>query len=250
MFEFSIFGSCVSRDALEFVNSAKVVDYHARQSVISVVSQKPDTQWLELLEVEPTAHEFHQRCIVDDVNKYTFQKIEKCDASDRIWVIDFIEERVPVGLTPCGNFVTVSQAATSFSNINKLPLQRIVAYSPEHIALFEKAIKQFAQILSGKRVVLHKAFYATIAKDAIGISSSANVVLEYFYDLASKHMPQAMLLEVESSFVNASETHKWGLAPYHYQDDYYLRFVEKLSMLIGRSDLSAKPSFSLQKESQ
>lgn len=236
-----IFGSCVSRDALEFASGVTVGKYCARQSVVAAVSPLPEESLRQALEIAPGTHDFHRRCVVEDFEKTTLALLAERPVEEPV-VIDFIEERVALGVLRDGSVVTFSQAATAYSNARSLVARLVRPYSAEYVQMFESAIGPFAERLGARPVVLHRALYA----EGDWNWEEANRVLEHFYSLAERHLAQAAVIEVPASLRVSSPGHKWGVAPYHYVDGYYRGFVEQWSQALG-DGLAAKPSFTLQK---
>jgi hypothetical protein len=238
----NIFGSCVSRDSVEFARGLTVGLYAARQSVVSAVAAPVARATLDALTFSDGTHEFHRRCVLDDFRKTTLNQIEAFPP-DEILVVDFIEERVALGVTAPGTFVTYSQAASSFSNARSLLTRLIEPYSDDHVALFADSIGDFARRLQGRPVVLHRAFYA---EGPSWDHAHANRVLGEFYDRFQACIDPVAVIEMPRELRVFSPVHKWGPAPYHYIDDYYRHFVAQWAAALDPS-VSLKESFTLQK---
>jgi hypothetical protein len=239
--ELHIFGSCVSRDAVEFAQGVRVGKYCARQSVVSAVSNHPARETLDALQFKEGTHPFHRRIVEDDFRKTSLRELAAQDPA-AVVVLDLIEERVPLGVTHCGALVTYSKAASGFSNARTLIQRLIPAYSDEHRDLFRKAIPVFAERIGPRPVVIHRALYAPGDWDF----ERANRVLGEFYGLAAKHLKSATVIEVDPQRRVSSASHKWGLAPYHYIDAYYRSFVEQFSASMGAS-VAVKQGFTMQR---
>jgi lysophospholipase L1-like esterase len=234
--ELHIFGSCVSRDAVEFAQGLRVGKYLARQSAVSAVSNPPARETLDALQFKEGTHPFRRRVVEEDFRKTALSELAQ---QDGVLLLDLIEERVPIGVTPCGALVTYSKAASEFSNARSLIQRMIAPYSDEHRDLFRKSIPVFAERIGPRPVVIHRALYA----EGDWNFERANRVLGEFYDLAAKRLKSATVIEVEPRVSSAS--HKWGLAPYHYIDAYYRSFVEQFSASTG-INVSVKQGFTMQ----
>lgn len=238
------FGSCVSRDSIEFIHTAKVRNYCARQSIVSAVSNKPHSGTIQALSIREGTHNFHRRCIEHDFSKVSLDLLNQTENVDTPLVVDLIEERMPLAVTKCGELVTYSQAAREFSNINELVERRIPQFSQEYVDLFEKSVNVFADRLKDRIVVIHKAFYAKGDWEF----TKANEVLEYFYKKMILAFGNSIAVEVEEEFRISEANHKWGIAPYHYVDAYYMRFVDLMSHCFS-GELSVREGFTLRKKS-
>ena len=239
--EVNIFGSCVTRDALEFAQGLAVGKYCARQSVISAVAPPPAPKTLAALRFNPGTHPFHKRCVEEDFAKTTLARLAD-RVLDEFVIVDFIEERMPLAETRCGTFVSYSQVATQYSNAAELVVRLVPAYSIEYVMLFARALERFAAGLQGRPVVLHRAFYAPDG----GEHDRANRTLACLYDLATDALRPRAVIEVEPVLRAASATHKWGAAAYHYVDAYYRDFVGRYA-LQAQHGIAVKAGFSMQK---
>lgn len=132
-------------------------------------------------------------------------------------MIDLIEERTPLGRTACGSIVTLSEAATRFSNAEALVTETIAPWSDEHVRLFEASMAKLTRAVGSRPTILHRAFYA----ENRSAHPQINRALEHFYDLVAKALPHAVIVEVDESLRCAEDDHKWGSGPFHYIDDYY-----------------------------
>ena len=230
-----IFGSCVSRDGLEFVDGVTVGAYCARQSVVSSVAKPASEDTLSRLTIKPDTHAFHARAIEQDFAKTTLDRIDRGEGP---LVIDFIEERCALAETTCGTLISWSQAAMAFSNARSLIKRLIKPYSDEHIELFEAAIGPFAERLSRRQVLLHRALYAPGDWPHL----AANAVLRRFYDLTEAKLPHAVVINPPTTVRKPELDHKWGRGPYHYVDAYYRDFAERFARAVDgagvRTDIS------------
>ena len=109
MNEISIWGSCVSRDAVEFASGLSMGLYCARQSVVSSVARPASQETVAALEFKEGTHPFPRRVVEEDFLKTSLDRLIKTNPNG-IVIIDLIEERVALGVTQCGTHVTFSQA--------------------------------------------------------------------------------------------------------------------------------------------
>ena len=243
MNKINIWGSCVTRDAVEFGHGVSIGIYCARQSVVSSVAEPVSDATFQKLTFKEGANPFHRRVVEENFLKTSL--IPLCEKHPHgALILDLIGEKAPIGITYCGTQVTFSQAASKFSNAESLIIRKIPSFSDEHVELFGNAIKKLAVKLSDRPVVIHKAFYA----EGKWEFKHANQVLRTYYDMAISSLHVTSVIEVEQCLRASSPQHKWGLAPYHYVDGYYQDFIEKLATGTGMP-LSVKPGFTMQKNS-
>jgi len=240
----NIFGSCVTRDLVEFAAELDVGKYCARQSLVSSVGKRPAPETISSLHFVDGTHPFHERCVREDFDKLTLGDLRNRPA-DEIVVIDFIEERTPLGITECGAIFSLSQAATKFSNARSLVSRQVDAYSAEHIELFSKSIDDFGARLAGRPVIVHRALYAP----GDWKFERENEVLERFYSMAIGRLNPVAVISAPEELRKSTLNHKWGPAPYHYMDDYYTHLLDQISIAM-RIPVRPRTGFSLQKAPQ
>lgn len=235
-----IWGSCVSRDSLEFANNIEIGKYCARSSIISAVAPPVAMDTIKILKLEKEIRPFYRRVIDEDMHKTALRDFN----AKNVLVLDLIEERVPAGLTLCGTYITYSQVLHKFSNNGKQLLQRIIEpYSDEYVDLFLTSIDKFAKKIGDKHVFIHKAFYAKGKWEF----ERQNEILEVYYQRASKAFTKSSIIEVDKAFRISGPNHKWGIAPYHYIDEYYRQFLKEFSKKSGMK-ISYKKDLTLQND--
>lgn len=95
-------------------------------------------------------------------------------------------------------------------------------------------LKYFKQ----NKVILHKAYFVDgyidckgdkqyFDKNIIKNNEKINQMLEFMYAYAETYIRNIKVIDISSKYC-ASENHKWGLAPMHYQQQYYKEAAEIL----------------------
>lgn len=198
--DISILGSCVSRDAIEFLEDFNCNTYIARSSLVSIFSQKPTNDELKDLQLKD-CHLFHEKCILNDINKEAINLLPLLNKD--ILIVDFIEERVPLGKFNSGAIVTLSQASRLYSNLDNIVSKKILPFSDEHLEIFKNTLKTNSSIFDGLNIILHTVYYA----DDL-IKGNENLVLQQMYTAFLEAVPHALLIEPSSRISNPN--HKWG----------------------------------------
>ena len=243
----SIYGSCVSRDILAIANDTKfeLRAYIARQSVISAVAPKIARGKIPLH--NPSS--FQMRAVECDLWKDAFQVL-KASRSDYL-LLDMIDERFP--LFPLfGSYATASNefyesAPKQYRSVEKLEkhLKDGELYFGEQCA--ENAVKEFCarlgEIYRPEQIILH---YATMVDQyrtksgqiksfpfyQLNANHRLNAVVETIYSRIQSYLPGVHVIREVDGMV-ADEGHKWGLAPMHYEQEYYVRVLTRLYEIAG-----------------
>lgn len=237
--EFAIFGSCVTRDPFQFSEGVSIPLYCARQSLASSASQRASAEFLSQVKFSERIAAFHQRSIESDIGKTALNKLRKLPPEVPV-LIDLIEERTPLGVTPENTIVSLSEAAQKFSNLPELIVEEIPPWSELHAELFSAAVPSLASALEGRKVVIHRALYAENHGKFPGI----NTRLSSMYDEILAAIPSALSLDVSPELRLSEPDHMWGYAPFHYVDGYYHAVLDACEYLLGVT-IPRKPNFSL-----
>lgn len=238
---FAIFGSCVSRDPFQFCEDALVPLYCARQTLASSASPRASADFLSKIVFNQDVPAFHQRCIESDVGKTTLGKLKKLPRGLPV-ILDLIEERFPLGLTPENTLVTLSEGAQKFSNLTDLVVEELEPWSDQRLALFHESLPSLAAALQGHHVIIHRAVYA----ESVGRFPGINAKLRAMYDDLQAAIPSALAFEAPQEVLMSEPNHMWGPAPFHYIDAYYEAFLAGMEQLL-KHKISRKPDFSLRR---
>ncbi|WP_282266845.1 DUF6270 domain-containing protein [Stenotrophomonas sp. PS02298] len=226
---FSIFGSCVTRDVFGFGQHSNLVDgYVARSTIASAVSGQIefalDSEDVGFSSISP----FEQRMIRGDIEKNCFSVLSESSAAEVI--VDLIDERFSI-IEVAGGYLTESASFVKAGLLQRLPdgAQKISFLSRDEVD--RQALVAFAGKLrqTGKRIFIHKAFWATSFVDngqlldfeKKDFYARMNDGLVWRYELLSDLLPEAAVLQAPADSRVSDPAHRWGLAPFHYVPSYY-----------------------------
>ena len=238
----SIFGSCVTRDILTFDADSRIEleNYIARQSVISAVCPKIGAEESEINLSSP----FQKRMVLCDMNKTAFE-ILGGQKSDFI-ILDLVDERFPLKRVG-DSFLTVSNEfrLSLGEKYRKYPdwYKRVTAFGlyAGHRRI-NKYVKLFCENLTNiypeNRIILHRALTADryinkfgeitpFDTDIIKNNSEINDVLNKMYDIIIKTISSIYEIAGDTEILS-DERQRWGLAPMHYTDGYYISMLNKI----------------------
>ena len=236
----SIFGSCVTRDALEYDyrHYLKLNSYICRQSMVSSVSA-PVICSIEDINLQS---KFQRRQVYNDLVKNMYDMLN--NDSSRYLIIDLIDERFRL-ITYQGSLITDSTYLQESRYITKGKLMDYNTCFGIYMinnrplkAYVNKFCDRILNIYPSDRIIIHKAYMADsyLGKDGKVYSfdhqckknnKKINKRLEYLYGELQNHFQQAKVIDLSSTAL-AWEGHKWGLGPMHYVEDYYRNVVGKI----------------------
>lgn len=257
-YKISIFGSCVTRDILNFdaENKFSLKTYIARQSVISSVAPPSNSQITE--DDIKLDSAFQRREVLADIQKTAFSQF-KNDDSDFL-IIDLIDERL--GLVNWQDSIITHSAELSNSGLLDGDEHRIryttdangqlLADDESILESFEVFCRRITEIYDQKNIIIHFADAKTKYVDKNGKtvdfpndrrknSEIINEIYKAMYDLLAKYLPDAKRIDIRKKYV-AAENHRWGLATIHYEEDYYKEAYQLLLNCIEESIAESEAS--------
>lgn len=235
----AVWGSCVTRDALEVGEHPFELDYHARTSWVSQASTPRPSPV-----VTPPGSGFGERMVREDITKEVVADLVA--SQPEMLVLDLIDERFDV-VQVLGSWYTMSDYYERLRLVDQLrgAATGITIYrSPERQRQFAEAASllapELASALPRTRIVLHQAwytarsadpavpFYSTAAKHAV---SSNEALSGWYASLRSAFGRRLHVVEPPRDLLVGDPGHRWGLSHYHYIPDYYTWMLAALGDL-------------------
>ncbi len=233
-----IYGSCVSRDILNFDKEKilQVVGYDGRSSFATLAPQNisktvPENFYDSVRSIESN---FQRRMVEFDFNNNVLQSIQHSEYD--ILLIDLIDNRFNLGEVGSKN-ITIS-SAFALSKIK--PSNYINKYTNRFLEEWYKGVDSFFDTIDRtvglEGIRLNKVYWAETGTDSLTtriINSrwdieKNNDLLDIFYDYLDKILPKSNVIEVPRELFVANPNHQWGVAPFHYIDDYYTTMIKRL----------------------
>ena len=225
----SILGSCVSRDILNFDNTAQfeLVDYYARSSLASLGTKPSNVNDDDLSRITSP----FQRCMVArDIQKSFFRDVLQAKKFD-VLLIDLIDERFDLYEMAPGSFVTLSSELFSsglVTTAQRASENWVVSGSDRHRRLWvegmERLFSEFKILNLTDRVVINRVFWADSLQDGSPLPASfstvvikqANINLAWMYEQLERFLAPNKWLYFPDSVLRANPQHQWGVSPFHY----------------------------------
>lgn len=234
MYSFDVFGGCVSRDLFTISSKpGELYNYFARSSLVSQFSSPLNISSSKVI----LNSNFQKKMVLSDLNSLFLSYLKKNYLADFI-VFDFLVERFKIFRVNDSIYTYSNEYKKSGLNLKGNLIDRV-----EHLKLFENTIIELKPYLSNyKKVFLNKFYHAIFYKDVNNaicqfensdFIKSENLFLEKLYDIFESHIDNLIIINT-NDFI-ASETHKWGLATYHFEDGFYENVNLKISENIRKT---------------
>lgn len=246
---FDIFGSCTTRDcfSIKEAESYQVGEYIARQSILSVFS--PPVKWIES-DIKGLPSKFQRKVLVNDFEKTTFQKFSQ-GHGDYI-ILDFIDERFDIVKLESSYLTCSSELISSHYLDNKkyqvIPKGKWFCSGMDGYAqdCLDKFGAELLQIYNKNHIILHKAKMCnqyvgadkkihSFPKHIISHNEVINNILDMLYQYIQQKINISHIIEISDCI--ACEDHKWGLAPMHYEGNYYVKVIDRLKEIIKYDEM-------------
>lgn len=267
-----IIGSCVTRDAFEILKELKtnncyvVNNYISKVSIISLVSRKLKFKYKINSKKIST---WENRQVQYDLQKNWIEVLRKSDSD--VIIVDLIDERYDLYKIQ-DSYITKSNIIKNakFKPVNGVKFQVIKRNYKESISLWEESLDIFINELKqlNKPIILHKAYwkkeyinnkvnksinkkfyikniiysfyYKSLIKKTtfnnrfIRMANIQNDLLDHYYNKIEEYKGINSIL-IKSNY-KADNGHRWGLAPFHYEKQYYIEFINMFDMLFKNID--------------
>ena len=233
--DFSIQGSCATRDSVTYIlDRARLVGYRARSSILSHMSDPVDF-WFDTPGEMPN---FEKLNVIAD-----FDKSWRTTPSRGVTVYDFIDERFGVLKLIDGRTVTFSTALRGMTGDNAPLLSHgrlVSAGSQEYFDITSAVLDAFCEVLADKGPAIINVCYWSKAddtgaryemEDSRGFIDQANRHLDMIYDRIYVRTKANFTSLPRDAFVGSS-THRWGRSPYHWTEDTERKIGEEIHRLL------------------
>jgi len=249
----NIFGSCVSRDLLEYDAAKKVIlnYYFARQSIISTVSPRIPVVY----DTINLCSNFQKRQLFWDLNKSFIDLLEK-NVSDYL-IIDLVDERFPI-VKLGGSYVTRSNALLESGIVKKEDAfftkdEYIDEYGNKSYQVegtdikryMDRFCEQVLMLYRPENIIFHvvkgaefyydeRRFIQRFEPNVISNFRKLNRMWSYMYDYMYKNMVGCSFIDISERYM-ADCKHIWGLSPIHFQKEYYEDVLREINEIIGHN---------------
>lgn len=230
-----ILGTCVSRDALEYVSdgSIELSDYYARSSLASLNAVPFSDHIPRCISDIPSA--FGRRVVERDLTKHFFREalVEKTD----IVLVDLIDERFDLWVDDTtGRCCTLSDEIVRAGFAQEYKRGRTVrSGGAEFWDRWCEGWKRFLSYATEmglrRNIAINKVFWgertAAGRKFNWGVADN-NTLLGRMYDYIARDLAQTQFLEYSPELLVGDDNHRWGVSPFHYVPELYRETIRLL----------------------
>jgi hypothetical protein len=237
-----IYGSCVSRDAYEFLDksSNELLGYTARQSLISAANKPFHADAAS----GSLTSRFQVKNLQGDFDGNVLKTLtDIANTVDHVFW-DLTDERLGVIEVEAGTYITRSTELVQSGLLTDITASKWIKFgTDEHFTLWEDAVSRFSQLVRSRglesKIVLFNLPWSmyedgggTLGRYWAMTPDEANNTFARYMAVIRAHM-DVFLLELPWAATISSRSHKWTLAPYHYVDDVYQEVAIALRGLLN-----------------
>lgn len=199
-------------------------------SLISAMSPPPEGILDLSLEAE---NPYRRDCLAKDLYKTLLltgrDQVRSCKAV----LLDFLEERYPVGKTRDGTYVTVSDALKGSDLWGKLRIRELAPFSGAFMTLWRETCDRFIALLEHRypdaRIILVKMFLAEEHGTADGKRTpfgedwiaDANRGLREMYEYFIQRCKRTAIIEIPEELFYTDDGFRHGCYPWHVNEEFY-----------------------------
>jgi Family of unknown function (DUF6270) len=233
-----IFGSCVSRDILNYQqdNSELIlIDYYARCSLASLGARPIEMPSM----VQNIDSKFQRRMVERDIRKDFLNDLAGLQFD--VLLVDLIDERFNLYVGPQGRACTLSSELLSSGFPGDSDGgSRISTGSEEFWRLWEAGwlvlVNKLRVLRVLDRLLVNQVFWGTQTENGGNFEphypgryiDTANQFLDRMYRRISGDIPYEQFLRFDHRLMTGSIAHPWGISPFHYVDGYYHSAIQQL----------------------
>lgn len=230
MMPINILGSCVTRDAFNFCKVHSINEYLARQTIISLMSDQLPEKYEKRIIIKSKSPVYEYRMYNINIKKDALMRLNPVIPL----VLDFVDERYKVCCFSNKFYITYSNYASKNTNLKDICDNFIQPFSSKWEELLNMYIYKFAErLLRYNKIILHKTYFDINYKNYYFDIKTVNFYLDKIYYKLIEFIPNIEVLEMPKELCKHSFTHKWGPDPFHFIDEYYLYFLDKLQDLLN-----------------
>lgn len=233
-----VFGSCVTRDAFEYVDKASCVllKYFARSSLGSAYAQNRAVG----LDLSGINSAFQRGVVQADLLKEFPEYLQAHDFD--LLVYDPIDERFDLLETRNYAICTLSNELAQTGARDLAVVNRVIrSGSDEFYQQWERGwealISQLDQLGKRSALRINKVFWSIATQSGVDYAPTydqarircANMFLRRLYLRMERDVGPQQVFALAPDLMQGADEHKWGLSPFHYVEPFYLELASRMA---------------------
>lgn len=229
-----IVGSCVTRDAFDtrFTKDTYTISRYLARTSLARLNYKP----LNISEGEvDLKSNFQRRVVTKALNGLILDDIKSIDFD--YLVLDLVDDRF--GLVKVNGedaFSIFSDELKSSKFISVKEKVKIAPNSQEYRKAWEAGLVDLLKVVSCEKIVVNNVQWSTQTDAGTELSNPDRIafctdVVNGLYAIAEKYIPKENFINYPGDIFVGAENHKWGRSPFHYVDNVYRYFIERLDKI-------------------
>lgn len=235
-----IWGSCVSRDAFDFVNNPhQVIKFISRQSFATGLDDRgiEAKDFLDKKKKEAKDKKYFLKCLESDFLKLSKDEIIKTDFD--VFVLELIDERFRIAQCNSGLYTYSTTGKTvEYHRVEKITLHDFD--SDFKFELWSKGIMKLFSLLKEKniKIILNKVYWTHNTSDSFSKEKLSDIVrnnmfLDKLYNfIEEKYGNIIEIISYPTGVFEADVNHKWNHEPFHYTLPTYEYFMQQFNEII------------------
>ncbi len=240
LFSIDILGSCVTRDVFTdaggdqgFLAECRIAGYWPRSSFTCMVEPPLQVRVEEL----KSDSKFRNKVVLQDAAR---QFVHRTPNPGAVLVVDFIDQVRHSDVRICGTRLTLSQYLVESGYMQGRKVKEIPFAMRPWKKACNKVVKHIVENYSV--IIVNESYYCKRAinappdcfDDQSEVISKYNARLEEMCAHFMRRCPKAFLLKAEEWLMRGDGGNKWGLAPYHYVQEFYSTRLSQIRDLVRR----------------
>jgi len=184
------------------------------------------------------ASTFQRRQVRQDFAKTFAEALPGMDFD--ILLVDFTDERFPLYVLNDGRVVTVSTELRRTAFPEGMAGRLVRPFTEQHLRFWERGWNRFMQLMdetnSVSKLRISRTFWSETTESGGSFDrentpqliGTANKHFERLFRRCSDDLSVGNFYDFDPSLFKGKDGHKWGQAPFHYADPYYIAMLENI----------------------
>lgn len=220
--DIAVYGSCVARDVVRVASeSLELRSYFARSSWISATNPAVDIPGAE----SALSSAFQQRMLENDFSSSALRRAVNTQSD--VLVLDLVDERLGVYPVNRGGYLTWLNELNHSGWLKCVPHGPLIEFgTDEHFSLFKSSAQIVSSTVELEKTVLLRFNFAEASREGQAVPETKGKPAKWWNEQYARYYDAAAdegiaVIEVPSELCVSTEQHLWGIAQYHFVNEFY-----------------------------